>query len=511
MALYESIQSLPYREIWAVDFEFSAPPGERPDVRCLVAMELRSGRTLKLWRDQLGAHPPYSIDKNSLFIAYYASAELGCHRALGWPMPERILDLYPEFLEGTNGLRRPAGAGLLGALIAFGLEHIEAMEKGEMRDLAIRGGFYTDDEKRALLDYCETDVLALARLLPRMLYALDLPHALFRGRYMAAVSSMEYNGVPIDTATLDLLKASWTDIQDRLIAEIDKDYGVFDGRTFKADRFEDFIRKHGIPWGRTESGRLELNDDAFRQAAKAYPILSPLRELRASLSEMRLSDLAVGADGRNRCLLSPFGSRSGRNQPSNTRFIFGPSVWLRGLIKPPPGYGVAYIDWSQQEFGIAAGLSRDEAMIAAYNSGDPYLAFAKQAGAVPEDATKESHAAERELFKTCVLGVQYGMGEETLALQIDGMTPYPCATAKNLLRSHRETYKTFWRWSDNATDHAMLKGWIQTVFGWHIYTSQDPNPRSIRNFPMQANGAEMMRIAACLGNGGRYRDLRAGT
>ena len=247
------------------------------------------------------------------------------------------------------------------------------------------------------------------------------------------------------------------------------------------------------------SGRLELNDDAFRQAAKAYPILSPLRELRASLSEMRLSDLAVGADGRNRCLLSPFGSRSGRNQPSNTRFIFGPSVWLRGLIKPPPGYGVAYIDWSQQEFGIAAGLSRDEAMIAAYNSGDPYLAFAKQAGGRPRGCTKESHAAERELFKTCVLGFNTAWAKKPLALRLDGMTPYPCATAKNLLRSHRETYKTFWRWSDNATDHALLKGWIQTVFGWHIYTSQDLNLRSIRNFPMQANGAEMMRIAACLG------------
>ena len=131
----------------------------------------------------------------------------------------------------------------------------------------------------------------------------------------------KHNGVPIDTATLDLLKASWTDIQDRLIAEIDKDYGVFDGRTFKADRFEDFIRKHGIPWGRTESGRLELNDDAFRQAAKAYPILSPLRELRASLSEMRLSDLAVGADGRNRCLLSPFGRAQGAINPA-TRGLF---------------------------------------------------------------------------------------------------------------------------------------------------------------------------------------------
>src|SRR3954453_15813210 len=40
---------------------------------------------------------------------------------------------------------------------------------------------------------------------------------------------------------------------------------------------------------------------------------------------------------------------------------------------------------------------------------------------------------------------------------------------------------------------------IQTVFGWHLCTKADANPRSIRNFPMQANGAEMLRIACCLG------------
>ena len=99
-------------------------------------------------------------------------------------------------------------------------------------------------------------------------------------------------------------------------------------------------------------------------------------------------------DGRNRCLLSAFRSRTGRNQPSNSKFIFGPSVWLRGLIKPPPGYGLAYIDWSQQEFGIAAALSGDPAMMDAYHSGDPYLAFAKQAGAVPAHATK-THASRK--------------------------------------------------------------------------------------------------------------------
>src|SRR5262249_22155817 len=106
--------------------------------------------------------------------------------------------------------------------------------------------------------------------------------------------------------------------------------------------------------------------------------------------------LAVGDDGRNRTLLSPFPARAGANQPSNSRFIFGPAVWLRSLIKPPPSYAVAYVDWSQQEFGIAAALSGDPAMQAAYNSGDPYLAFAKQVGAVPEDATKASHGPVRE-------------------------------------------------------------------------------------------------------------------
>ena len=83
-------------------------------------------------------------------------------------------------------------------------------------------------------------------------------------------------------------------------------------------------------------------------------------------------NLAVGADGRNRCLLSPFRSITSRNQPSNAHFIFGPSCWLRSLIQPEPGRAVAYVDWSQQEFGIAAALSGDTAMMEAYTSGDPY-------------------------------------------------------------------------------------------------------------------------------------------
>lgn len=485
-----------FREVWAVDFEFSAPPGERPQVVCLVARELKSGHIMKLWADQLGPLPPYAVDDGVLFVAFYASAELTSHLSLGWPMPACVLDLFVEFRNATNGLQTVAGNGLVGALAAYGLDSIGTAEKKEMRELIMRGGPWTGEERQAILDYCQSDVDALARLLPAMLGAghIDLPRALLRGRYMRAVASMEHNGVPVDTMHLGRLRTHWRAIQDALIARVDSDYGVFEGRTFKQDRFAAWLNRVGLPWPRLETDRLDLSDDAFREMARAYPIVAPLRELRASLSELRLNDLAVGSDGRNRCLLSPFRARTGRNQPSNSKFIFGPSVWLRGLIQPPPGHAVAYLDWSQQEFGIAAALSGDANMIAAYQSGDPYLAFAKLAGAVPQDATKKSHAAERELFKACVLAVQYGMGPDALALRIN----QPPVVARDLLRSHQETFRAFWRWSDAAVDTAMLKGKLQTCFGWTIHVAPDANPRMLRNFPMQGNGAEMMRLACSL-------------
>jgi hypothetical protein len=482
-----------WEEIVLADFEFEVRPGERPVPVCLVAHELLSGRRFRLLSEQLGSEPPYAHGPRVLFVAYYVSAELGCYRALGWPMPANILDLFCEFRCRTNGIPTTSGSSLLGALAHYGLDHLAATEKKSLQQAIGTGtwrGVYTAEE---VLDYCETDVLALARLLPEMQSGIDMPRALLRGRYMAAAAAMEHNGVPLDLPVLQQLREHWTVIQDQLITEIDADYGAYDGRTFKRDRFAAWLSHNHIPWPMLDSGQLDLEDDTFRQQAKAHPQVAPLRELRSSLSDLRLNDLAVGRDGRNRTILSAFRSRTGRNQPSNSRFIFGPSTWIRGLIRPPPGHAVAYIDWSQQEFGIAAALSGDTAMQAAYRSGDPYLSFAKQAGAVPQDATKASHAGPRELFKQCVLATQYGMQAESLAARIG----QPPVVARDLLRAHRETYRAFWDWSDAAVDFAMLRGYLPSVFGWLVHVGEDSNPRSLRNFPMQANGAEMLRLACC--------------
>ena len=163
----------------------------------------------------------------------------------------------------------------------------------------------------------------------------------------------------------------------------------------------------------------------------------------------------------------------------------------RSLIRPRPGRSIAYIDYVQQEFGIAAALSSDAAMMEAYQSGDAYLAFAKQAGSAPPDATKATHGDTRQLFKVVSLGVQYGMGQATLARSL-AVTE---ARARELLRLHRETYPTYWKWSQAAIDHAMLYGSIHTVFGWNLHVGLDPNSRSLSNFPVQGNGAEILRLA----------------
>ncbi len=481
------------------DFEFRSRggiEGNPVEVICMVALDITSKQYVRYWADELHTMeaPPFLIGDNTVLVAYFASAELSCFEALGWKAPEQVLDLYAEFRNLTNGVVLLDGRSLLGALKYFGINGINSVLKDDMRLLALRGGPYEDTEKTALLDYCQTDVDALYPLLLKLKPHIDYPRALLRGQYNTALAKMESLGSPIDYPTYKGLCQHWEAIKSELIKEIDAGYGVYENGTFKEILFQQYLQANGIRWPRLESGRLKLDDETFKTMSKLYPIIQPLRNLRESLSKLRLNALQVGEDGRNRCLLSPFSSSTGRNQPSTTKFVFGLSKWARGLIQPRPGMAIAYIDWSQQEFGIAAALSNDVNMKAAYQSGDPYLAFAKQAGAVPQTATKQSHPNERDQYKQCVLATQYGMGAESLAARLK----QPTLRAKQLLAMHHKVYKQFWDWSDNLYNLTINRNRLNTVFGWQLMVPADLNPRSVRNFPMQANAAEMLRIACIL-------------
>jgi DNA polymerase I len=266
---------------------------------------------------------------------------------------------------------------------------------------------------------------------------------------------------------------------------------VFEGTKFNPRRWPAWLNRNRIRWPRLGRCRLDLSQNTFREVSVTHPEVRPVKELLATLSQLGVCKLAVGSNGRNRCPLRPFASKTGRNQPSTTQFIFGPAVWVRGLIKPSPGMAVAYVDYEQQEFGIAAALSGDTTMQDAYLSGDPYLTFAKQASAVPGDATKKTHGNEREKFKVCALGVQYGMGALSLAKRLD----VNFTKAQEFLRLHKTTYPAYWRWSKRVGEQGRREGKLTAAFGWRLNVSRETNIRSVRNFPLQANAAEMLRLA----------------
>jgi DNA polymerase I len=486
-----------FKEVWVVDFEFYAPDGEIPRPVCLVAFEIKSGRTIRIWRDELlrMKTPPYSIGPDSLFVAFYASAELNCHIALGWYFPVFVLDLFVEYRNLTNGILTPNQCGLIPVCDRLGISHISLREKEAGRSLAMRGITFSEDEQDCLLKYCESDVVAEVEVLKKMLPKIDLPCAIhLRGRYMKAVARMEYVGTPIDMDVFQKLRINWGRIRQKLVNEVDSSYGVYAGTTFKTKKFEKYLISEGIQWPRLEFGRLNLEKDTFKDMAEKHPQLERLRELRKSLSQLTVSKLAVGSDGRNRCMLSPFSAKTGRNQPSTSKFIFGPAKWMRCLIKPKLGFGIAYIDYEKQEFGIAAALSGDTAMITAYESGDPYLAFGKQTGLIPPDGDKNSHAIIRDFCKTTILGLQYSMSEFGLARKLD----VPVLKARELLDNHRRTYRRFWEWNEMRINQALLELKIESVFGWTLNVTETPNLRSLGNFPMQANGAEITRLACCM-------------
>jgi hypothetical protein len=502
---------LPFREIWLHDFEFVPQPGECPDVVCLAARELRSGQTLCLWRDQLGSLPPYPADCDALFISFVANAECACHLALGWPLPARVLDLNPVFRNLTNGRVTPEGKGLLGALRYYSLDAIGAKQKDAMQKRVMQGWPFTAEERRQILDYCISDVEALQRLLPKILAEpeFDLGVALYHGEFAAASAGMEHRGVPINMELFAQLADSntWRAVRDAMVPAIDARYGVYVRNaagdwSFSMERFAAYLARERIVWPLLDSGKLNMKRKTFEEMSKGWPQLDELRQLRHARDKMRKVKLAVGRDGRNRTVLWPFKAKTSRTQPKASQWIFSPAVWLRSLIKPEPGMAVAYVDYSSMEFLIAASLSDGHCgpvntMLEMYQSGDPYLSFAKRVGAVPSTATKASHAEVRDKYKTMLLAVQYGMARDTLAARL-GVSTFE---AHQMLNEHRELFAQYWQWSDDWVQRALQTGVMRTAFGWCCRTGiVEFNERSIRNWPVQATGADILRIACILSN-----------
>ena len=115
----------------------------------------------------------------------------------------------------------------------------------------------------------------------------------------------------------------------------------------------------------------------------------------------------------------------------------------------------------------------------------------------PPDATKKSHPHIHERYKVGCLGAQYSMQHVTLAQRL-GISTF---AAHEMLSQHRGLFSTYWTWVEDWIAHALNTGSMHTAMGWTCVVGiTELNARSIGNWPVQATGADILRIACIEGH-----------
>jgi DNA polymerase I len=271
-----------YTQVWAVDTEYRQTPEGSPHVVCVVMREV-FGRlpALHLFEHEFQKECPVDFSRSDvLFVSYAAPAEIGSFLQIGWPVPRNILDLFVEARMNANtigDIKSIQRVKLLSTLAHYGLDSMDYVEKDEMRALILGKASYTPEERKRILEYCDKDVLAIIELLPFMLP--EIPglvdaiktgdrktgwvQALFRGRYQAAVTRIDREGVPIDVEMHDRLMTVRPQIRQRLIDETNLKYDVYTGDTFTLAKFTAFLNRQGIWWPQTRTGLPKTDEATF--------------------------------------------------------------------------------------------------------------------------------------------------------------------------------------------------------------------------------------------------------
>lgn len=444
----------------------------------------------------------------------------------------------------------PTGMGMADCVAnMFGIK-VDTIHKEQMRDLIIsQPDDFTPEESIAIMDYCDSDLFHLSKMLDKFANNINkltkhkfdryeiVDMMTTRGQYSAAVAHFETVGIPQDMEMItNLSRNNWGAIND--LVELNQKFYKFYAKerktkkdlkghwVFKKAQFHQFLKDKNMfkDWPRneiTDNEKIKAKDNDRVPVAslktdaetlddfKFVPELEGLRQTMKSIQNLtwfRPSAFldpkkgfkkSVGSDDRLRTFYGPYGTQTGRNAPPASRYTFAMANWLRCTIRAPKGMSITGVDYKSQEFLVAGLMSGDKNMIEAYRTGDPYLAFAKMAGAIPPDGTKEEYPEIRALFKICALAMLYGMGRDALFTRVKASKGDALKSETDkLYDNHKRLFSRFWNWADNfIVDEYKYQEHLILPDGW-LLGPHCESITSVKNWPVQGMGGCIMRRAA---------------
>lgn len=418
----------------------------------------------------------------------------------------------------------------------------DTAHKDAMRDLIISDPpEFTPEQQHDIMKYCTEDVVFLPALFDKIceqyeeLLEIDydgellMEEMLLRGKYSALTAKMESRGYPIDFKKTKNFATSVGPLMDECQCEINNLFpDVMPFKYKRADRRFAMDTKairawlHANvdteKWMKTDGGKsgkkdLSLSLDAWTNVfdfKHDYPKnnfgaqMVRYLKLKQNLNGFSVSKDkkkktfwdSVGPDERVRPYFNIYGAQSSRSQPGSTGFLFLKPAWMRSLCSPKSGRAICGIDYGSEEFFISALVAEDQNMIDAYLSGDVYLYFAKLAGAVPMEGTRERYKVERNIFKAVTLSISYLQTAQGLSKKLTEEIgeEFTEQQAKELIAKFYEVYSDFAVWQKKEEMKYKQDKRVKLPCGWYMWGDNE-NHRSVANVPVQGFGASIMRKA----------------
>jgi len=362
------------------------------------------------------------------------------------------------------------------------------------------------------------DAIAVIRLMPGLKSELTANSALklfeeIEMPLIPVLADMEMTGISLD---IDFLKHMSSELQTRL-NELENKVYEHVGERFNINSTQQlsnaiFNRLKLTPpdrTRRTDAGNYSTSAEVLEALQGKHPVVDLLLEYR-ELSKLKstyldaLPEQVNPKTGRVHTSYNQAGSVTGRLASSDPNLQNIPirtelGRQVRQAFIATPGFTLLSVDYSQVELRIAAHMSNDQAMLAAFRADqDIHTATAAAIlGKTLDQVTKD----ERRHAKAINFGLLYGMSAYGLTRTSD----LTLAEAEDFVEAYFKQFPGVKGYLDNMRRLAAKQGYVETLLGRRRYFpglksggNQQTRAREEReaiNAPIQGTAADIMKIA----------------
>jgi DNA polymerase-1 len=366
--------------------------------------------------------------------------------------------------------------------------------------------------------YAAADAAVVLKLLPGLEKELESCFALklmeeIEMPLVTVLADMEMEGISLDSEFLARmstgLQKRMTELQDRVFQAVGEPFNLNSTQQLSKVLFERLKLSPPAGTKRTASGLYSTSADILEALKGKHPVVDSVLEYRelSKLKSTYIDALPLQVNprtGRVHTNYSQTGAVTGRlsSTDPNLQNIPIRSELGRDVRKSfiaQPGKLLLSVDYSQVELRIAAHMSQDSGMLAAFQAGqDIHAATAAAIYSVPVDQVTK---AQRSRAKGINFGLLYGMS----AFGLTRYTDLTLAESEDFMEEYFRQFPGIKSYLDGIRRFASQKGYVETLLGRRRYFPglQDPRNMTTRgreereaiNAPVQGTAADIMKIA----------------